>query len=189
MKEASRSISLVKHWIELSDFCWSFVYSKTLSSLAQMPLLGPNRSFNHQLLKAFDAWVKLYPTSANYQMVLVEIQLQAIEDFLKELLLLLEKEETVQDWSQLQHLWSHTADKAFEQAFRSEDNLKIRGGLLNAMSHYQLCQQEIIEGCMKAMNLPIRSEVDEVHKSIYELRKEVKSLKKIIENQKQRAPT
>jgi archaellum component FlaC len=31
---------------------------------------------------------------------------------------------------------------------------------------------------MKMMNLPIRSEVDEIHKNIYELRKEVKSLKK-----------
>ena len=30
------------------------------------------------------------------------------------------------------------------------------------------------------MNLPLRSEVDEIHKSMYELRKEVKRLKKIV---------
>ena len=33
---------------------------------------------------------------------------------------------------------------------------------------------------MKMMNMPLRSEVDEVHKNIYELRKEVKALKKAL---------
>ena len=33
---------------------------------------------------------------------------------------------------------------------------------------------------LRSMNLPTRSEVDEIHRTIYELRKEVKSLKKAL---------
>jgi polyhydroxyalkanoate synthesis regulator phasin len=35
-----------------------------------------------------------------------------------------------------------------------------------------------MEEWMKLMNLPTRSEIDEVHQNIYSLRKEVKQLKK-----------
>jgi polyhydroxyalkanoate synthesis regulator phasin len=38
---------------------------------------------------------------------------------------------------------------------------------------------------LRSMNLPTRSEVDEIHRTIYELRKEVKSLKKALGEKKQ----
>lgn len=180
-----------KPWIELNNLYWNLAYEKTLGSLTQIPLLGPNRSFNNKLMRAFDAWAKLYPTSINYQMVLAEIQMQSFEELMRELISLAEKGETVKDWQQFPQLWSRTADKVFEKAFCSEDNLKVRGRFLNAINNYKLCQQELMEVWMKMMNMPIRSEVDEVHKSIYELRKEVKSLKKTLakyEAQEQATP-
>lgn len=172
------SDGIAKPWIELNKFCWNFVYEKTIGTLTQIPLLGPSRGFNNELMQAFDAWAKLYPTSIDYQIVLAEIQIQSFEALLRELTSLAEKGETVKDWQQFQQLWSRTADKVFEQSFCSEDNLKVRGRFLNASNNYKLCQQGLMEMWMKTINMPIRSEVDEVHKSIYELRKEVKSLKK-----------
>jgi polyhydroxyalkanoate synthesis regulator phasin len=45
---------------------------------------------------------------------------------------------------------------------------------------YRLYQQQLMEVFLKMYDLPIRSEVDEIHHSIYELRKDVKSLKKAL---------
>jgi len=45
---------------------------------------------------------------------------------------------------------------------------------------YRLQQQQLVEVFLKMNDLPVRSEVDEVHRSIYELRKEIKSLKKAL---------
>ncbi len=143
-----------------------------------MPLLGPSRDFNHKLAAASEAWAKLYPASLDYQMLLTEIQIKAFEALMPELIALAKKGETVQDWQQFQQLWGRTADQVFEQAFCSEANLKIRGKFLNAVNRYKLHQQELMELWMKSLNMPLRSEVDEMHKSIYELRKELKSLKK-----------
>jgi polyhydroxyalkanoate synthase subunit PhaE len=167
-----------KPWIELNNLYWNLFYEKTLGSLVQIPLLGPNRGFSDTLLRAFGAWAKLYPTNIDYQLVIAEIQLQSFAELMRELNLSMEKGEKIEDWQQFQQLWSRIADKVFEQAFCSEDNLKVRGKLLNAINHYKLCQQELIEIWMTSINLPTRSEVDEVHKNIYDLRKEIKSLKK-----------
>lgn len=167
-------------WIELNHLYWNLMYENTIGSLVQMPLLGPTRSFTNKLFRAFDAWAKLYPASIDYQIVLAEIQLQALEELLRELVLLAEKGEAVQEWLQLQQLWSRTADRVFEETFCSEDNLRIRGQLLNAVHHHKLCQQEVVEMWLKTMNLPLRSEMDEVHRNIYELRKELRNLKKAV---------
>jgi polyhydroxyalkanoate synthesis regulator phasin len=45
---------------------------------------------------------------------------------------------------------------------------------------YRVYQQQLMEVFMKMYDLPTRSEVDEIHHSIYGLRKEVKSLKKAL---------
>jgi class III poly(R)-hydroxyalkanoic acid synthase PhaE subunit len=97
-----------------------------------------------------------------------------------ELITLAEKGEKVRDWRQFQDIWSRVADDVFEKEFCEENNLKIRGNFLNALNTYRLYQQELTELWLKMMNMPARSEIDEMHKSIYELRKEVKALKKAL---------
>lgn len=164
-------------WIELNHFYWNLLYEKTLGPLSQVPLLGPSRSFNHKFMQVFDAWAQLYPTSVDYQIVLAEIQMQSFLQLMQELNSLAAKGETIKDWQQFEQLWGRIVDQVFEQAFCLEDNLKVRGKLLNAMNHYKLQQQELLESWMNLMNLPTRSEIDEIHQSIYELRKEVKRLK------------
>ncbi|MEX0269655.1 class III poly(R)-hydroxyalkanoic acid synthase subunit PhaE [Leptolyngbyaceae cyanobacterium UHCC 1019] len=174
------AISTSKPWITLNHLYWNLIYEKTLGQLTQMPLLGPSREFNHTLMQAFDAWAKLYPTNTDYQLVMAEIHMQSLAELIRELNSLAAKGEKVEDWQQFQQLWSRIADRVFEQAFCLEDNLKVRGRLLNATNYYKLRQQELMELWMKSLNLPTRSEVDEVHKNIYELRKEVKTLKKTL---------
>jgi class III poly(R)-hydroxyalkanoic acid synthase PhaE subunit len=167
-------------WIELNNLYWNLVYEETFGSLMQIPLLGPTREFNNKLLGAFDTWTKLYRASIDYQILLADIQAQSFEELMRELISLAEKGEKVKDWRQFQELWGRTADDVFEKAFCTEENLKVRGRFLNALNSYRLDQQELMEVWMKTMNMPLRSEVDEVHKSIYELRKEVKNLKKTL---------
>ncbi|PSB17082.1 class III poly(R)-hydroxyalkanoic acid synthase subunit PhaE [filamentous cyanobacterium CCP2] len=167
-------------WTEPNHLYWNKIYEQAFSHFIHIPPLGPNRVLNHKFMRSFDAWTQLYPASMDYQLVLAEIHMQSFEKLMKTLISLAEKGETIREWPQFQQLWSQTADQVFEQAFCSEDNLKVRGRFLNAINQYKLCQQELIETYLQIMNLPTRSEVDEVHKSIYDLRKEIKHLKRTL---------
>ncbi|MGK7873498.1 MAG: class III poly(R)-hydroxyalkanoic acid synthase subunit PhaE [Xenococcaceae cyanobacterium] len=165
-------------WIELNNLYWNLLYEETFGSLMQSPILGPTRELTGKLLRGFDAWTNLYRASIDYQVVLADVQVRSFEELMRKLVSLAEKGEKVEDWRQFQQIWSNVADGVFEEEFCSEDNLKIRGKFLNALNTYRIHQQELMEMWMKMMNMPRRSEMDEVHKSIYELRKEVKTLKK-----------
>jgi len=45
---------------------------------------------------------------------------------------------------------------------------------------YRLREREIVEVWLQMYDLPTRSELDEAHRRIYELRKEVKTLKRAL---------
>jgi class III poly(R)-hydroxyalkanoic acid synthase PhaE subunit len=164
--------------IELNNFYWNLLYEESFGSLMQTPLLGPTRQFNSKLLNGFEAWKDLYKSSIDYQLVLADVQVKSFEALMKELVIRAEKGQQIKDWKEFQTLWSQIADDVFEAAFCNEDNLKIRGKFLNSLNVYRIKQQEIMELSLNLMNLPTRKEVDEIHKTIYELRKEVKQLKK-----------
>jgi class III poly(R)-hydroxyalkanoic acid synthase PhaE subunit len=172
--------STAEPWIELSNLYWNLLYEESFGSLMQSPLLGPARELNGKLLRSYDAWVNLYRASIDYQLVLTNIQMQSFEELMRKLISLAEKGEPVKDWRQFQQLWGEVADGVFEKAFCQEDNLKVRGRFLNSLNTYRVQQQGLMEVWMKSMNIPLRSEVDEVHKTIYELRKEIKGLKKAL---------
>lgn len=164
--------------IELNNFYWNLLYEESFGSLMQSPLLGPTRELNGKLLAGFEAWKDLYKASINYQLILAEVQVKSFEALMRELVARAENGKQVKDWKEFQTVWSQVADKVFEDTFCQEDNLKIRGKFLNALNIYRIKQQEIMELSFDMMNIPTRKEIDEVHKTIYELRKEVKQLKK-----------
>lgn len=165
-------------WIELNNLYWDMFYQPTVGNLFQTPTLGVSREFNNKILKGFEAWTNLYRASVNYQILLTHIQVQSFEALMQELVTLAEKGEPITDWRKFQDLWSRIFDEGFEKAFLSEVNLKTQGNFLNALNAYRMQQQDLLELWLNSINIPTRTEVDEIHKTIYELRKEVKQLKK-----------
>ncbi|MGK7930596.1 MAG: class III poly(R)-hydroxyalkanoic acid synthase subunit PhaE [Microcystaceae cyanobacterium] len=167
-------------WVEMNNVYWKLFYDENLSKYWQMPLVGPTRQFSGKLLKGFDAWSNLYRASQNYQFILADIQVKSFEALMEKLVEMAADGETVTDLPAFQRIWTSVADAEFEKAFCQEKNLKIRGEFLNSLNLYRLQQQELQEIWMKGMNMPSRQEIDEMHKTIYELRKEVKALKKAL---------
>ncbi len=159
------------------------IYEKTFGSFLLSPSLGYTREFNNKWLLGFDTWINFYQASFDYQLVLLDVWARAFDELMRELASSEEKGKTVQNWRQFLQVWSSLFDRVFAQTFRSQDTLQIRGKFLNAAMTYRLHQQQLIEVFLKMNDLPTRSEVDEIHRNIYELRKEIKSLNKTLNAQ------
>jgi class III poly(R)-hydroxyalkanoic acid synthase PhaE subunit len=149
-----------------------------MNQFLQSPNLGYSREFNHKLLQSLEAWFNLQQASFDYQLVVLEVWLKTVEEFLRVLLSSTENRETIQHWQQLLQVWGQLFDRTFAQTFQSEQALQARGKFLNRTIAFRKQQQQLMEVFQKWNDLPTRSEVDEIHHSIYELRKEIKSFKK-----------
>ena len=161
------------------DFYWN-IYEKTFGSFLQSPSLGYTREFNHKLLAGFNSSIDFYKASFDYQLVLLDVCARAFGELMRELVSSEEKGKTIQNWRQFVQVWSSLFDRVFAETFRSQETLEIQSKFLNAAMSYRLNQQQLMEVFLKMNNPPTRSEVDEVHRSIYEMRKEIKSLKKAL---------
>ena len=77
-------------------------------------------------------------------------------------------------------MWTRGAEQVFTDGFRTERYVLAQGQMLNAAMAYRVHEREIIEVFLNLYDLPTRTELDETHRRLYELRKEVKDLKKTI---------
>jgi class III poly(R)-hydroxyalkanoic acid synthase PhaE subunit len=162
---------------ELSN-AYRQAYQQTLGRLAQSPNLGMARESTARMQEGFDAFVAWNLANVEYQAVLGEVWEAAFKQFGEDLAAMAEKEEKIESVRELVMLWTRGAERIFVDAFRSERYTLAQGKLLNATMEYTIAQRRIIEEYMEMFDLPTRSEVDEAHRRIYELRKEVKALKK-----------
>jgi class III poly(R)-hydroxyalkanoic acid synthase PhaE subunit len=161
----------------LSDL-YRNAYQDTLGRIVTSPNLGPTRELNEKLLYSFDAWFDWQMATLEYQSILSETWQQAMEHFMGQLVALAEKGESITSIRDLTTLWTRGAEEVFTNAFRTEKYVLAQGRMLNAAMQYRIQQRAILEVWLKAYDLPTRAELDEAHRRIYELRKEVKGLKR-----------
>jgi len=169
--------------VKLTNLYWD-AYERTFGRLLESPSLGHTRELTQDLLKGFDAWVDSRRAILDYQTGLAEAWAQAFEEFIRKLVSLAEKGDTIQSLGQMLTLWIDVVEGVFTTRFRSDEYLEKQSRLVNTVMAYRLIERDIVESFLKTSHLPSRSELDDAYRRIYELRREVKELKKSIRDLK-----
>lgn len=169
--------------IDLANLWWD-AYERTFGCFLESPSLGHTRELNQDLLKGFDAWIEYRRATFEYQVIVGDAWAQVFERFVQELVAHGEKGELVQGLRGLLFLWADICDRVLGEVFRSEDYIRIQNRLVNTAAAYRRLEVEIVEALLKTSHVPTRGELDEAYRRIYELRKDVKELKKHLQETK-----
>jgi class III poly(R)-hydroxyalkanoic acid synthase PhaE subunit len=164
--------------IEFTNLYWD-AYERTFGRLLESPSLGYTRELNADMLKGFDAWMEYRRASFEYQVMLTRTWIQAFETFMQQVPMAAQGEPGP-GVRKLLFLWLDVVEQAFTGVFRSKEYLRIQANLVNTATAYRLREREIVDAFLKTSHLPSRSELDEAYRRIYELRKEVKDLRKAV---------
>jgi class III poly(R)-hydroxyalkanoic acid synthase PhaE subunit len=156
-------------------------FEKTFGRLLESPSLGLTRELNQDMLKGFDAWLDYRRATFEYEATLGETWMHAFEEFMRQLVALAEKGDTIPSVRKLLYLWVEVVDRVFTDVFRSDEYIRIQACLVNTATAYRLREREIVDAFVKTTHLASRSELDEAYHRIYELRKDVKELKKSLQ--------
>jgi class III poly(R)-hydroxyalkanoic acid synthase PhaE subunit len=165
----------------LPNLYWD-AFEKTFGRLLESPSLGLTRELNQDMLKGFDAWLDYRRATFEYEATLGETWIHAFEEFMRQLVALAEKGDTIPSVKKLLFLWVEVVDRVFTDVFRSDEYIRIQGCLVNTATAYRLREREIVDAFLKTSHLASRSELDEAYRRIYELRKDVKELKKALQS-------
>lgn len=146
--------------------------------VGDMPSFAGLTNYDKKLVNVVDEWQALQKEIANYAYVVMSAWLEAHTKFQQELETVMKSEEGTKGWREVVDFWQKTADKALMEMHRSEDFLKAQKGMIEASAAYRLAEQTVADETNKALHIPTRSEIDDLHRKVYELSKELRNVKK-----------
>jgi hypothetical protein len=155
---------------------------ETLQRMAEGPRLADLWDTERKLFNVFNAWAALRQRSTEHNTVMLEAWMRAAGSFSKTLNEKADRKETLGSWREVLALWIETANTALLEAQRSDKYLETQRELLKASTDLRLAQQEMAAFYSEVFGYPTRAELDDVHRSVTELRRELRALERASRN-------
>jgi poly[(R)-3-hydroxyalkanoate] polymerase subunit PhaE len=86
--------------------------------------------------------------------------------------------EPIRTWRELADLWIGIANDTLTETHRTPEFLEAQRRLTRSSTECRLAEREIMEAYCEMHHIPTRTEVDELARSVYELRRELRALKR-----------
>ena len=150
---------------------------KTIRRLTETPELADMGEFERKFMKTSSAWLELRRRSGEYQGVVMGAWITAMQRLMTKLKEKSEQGESVESWRQLTDIWLGIANDSLVETHRSKQFLEAQSNLLRAGTQYRLREREITEIVCEAKSIPTRTEIDDLHRTVHELRRELRELK------------
>lgn len=161
---------------------WLNSYQSTFGKLTQIPAFGPIREKQEKMMKGFPVYVNLYNTwvesNINFQTVFTEAMRKTYEKMITET----KGEITTEKYKDFYKIWLETYSETLKEFMKSGHFTSDMGKLMTHFMDYQKYNKEMIEeNILKPGNFPTKTEIDEINKDLYTLRKTYKDLDKKID--------
>jgi|SRR5689334_9550421 len=156
------------------------------SDVAKLPTVGPFQAFSKDFIFYTQEFFNLSQTLFQFQNDLKEYWIQMSNTYSKGMKEIGEKTSEKQygskaDPKNYRNIAIDAFEDAFTDLFGSEEFGVIYGKLLRDQLDLSKHLQNIAEQNFKSLNLPTRSEIDEISKDIHELKRTIRDMKKKLE--------
>jgi poly[(R)-3-hydroxyalkanoate] polymerase subunit PhaE len=150
----------------------------SLQRLAEGPHLADLWQTEHKFLAVYNAWLALRRASLEHNTVVLDAWMRAAGAFAKRLNEKVEQGAVLDSWRDVLALWVETANQVMLENQRSEAFLKSQREVLKASTELRLSQQQVAEFYSEMFGYPTRAELDDVHKTVTELRRELRAVRR-----------
>ncbi|MDO8725954.1 MAG: poly(R)-hydroxyalkanoic acid synthase subunit PhaE [Candidatus Methanoperedens sp.] len=166
---------------------WLNTYKATMGKLVEMPSVGPAREKSEKMMKGFSTFANLYAagldTSSNFQTVFMEAMRKVQEKTAPDM----KGEISPEKYKEFYNTWIETYSETFKDFSKSGHFVSDMGKLNSCLMDFQIYNRQMLEeNYLKPMNLPTKTEIDEINKELYSLKKTVKELKSQIKELKEK---
>jgi len=165
---------------------WVNMYKATMGKLVEMPAVGPSREKSEKMMKGVSTFVNLFSagmdTSSNMQNVFMEAMQKVQEKIGTDM----DGEISPEKYKEFYDIWIQTYSETFKDYARSGHFVSDLGKLNANLMDFQKYNREMLEeNYLKPMNMPTKTEIDEINKELYTLKKTVKELTSQIKDLKE----
>ncbi len=147
--------------------------NSSLGYLNKLPAVGPTRERSERMMKGFSIFFNLYSTWADSISDFQNVSMEAMERIQDRV----EGEIGSERYKEFYNTWIETYSETFKEFMISEHFARdINKFISNIIDAQKYSQEMLEENYLKPMNLPTKTDIDDIYKELYSLRKKVKEL-------------
>ena len=164
---------------EAAGLFWKNYYD-TVSKALRVPSLGYWREFTERQDKVVDAFIAFSSALSQYYALLHSTGQKTGEKIFSKLAEFKDKEMTPETFRQFYKIWWTVNEETYHEIFMSEEFARLFQEVVTQGMHYKKWSDDLWDQNIKFTNLPSKSDMDEIYLAIYEIKKELRKLKKAI---------
>ncbi len=153
---------------------WLKTYEETFGKLLKAPAVGPAREKTEKMMQGIPYFANYYTSWMNTNVKFQSVYAEALRKT-QEKIAAASPESNREFYS----IWLETYSDTFKEFLKSGNFADDIGKFVSNMMDVEQYNKEMLESnFLKPMNLPTKSEMDEIYKEIYLLKKKVRELTK-----------
>jgi polyhydroxyalkanoate synthesis regulator phasin len=153
-------------------------YESTFGKAFKMPAVGKDREEIELFLKTIDKYSVFLAKNTEFQHTIYLKGQNAMEKVIAATAKKIKENEEIISFDECFQLWHSTNEKTFLELFTTEEFSKLQGVVLDAALDARRHSHHLMELYLSDFPIALRSEMDDVYKTIYGLNKQVRELKK-----------
>jgi len=184
-KEEEYSAQALNHLLNPATFMQSGfeMMDQVYRKLVNGPEFADIGMMEKKMLKSGQDWQQFKDAGQHYQDVISSAWLRAYQHFSDEFMNSMQEGKPGSE--EMLKRWLKIADGELVTTLRSQEFLDAQREFFSTGATYRLKYQEFVEMWCESHGIPTRSEMDDLHKIIYELRREIRALKRQVEKKEQ----
>lgn len=155
-------------------------FDSTFGKVFHVPAVGKDREKITLLLRTFDDLAVNMAKNIEYHHLIYATGLTAMEKVIEALAWKIKGGEEISSFDQFFDLWIDLTEKTYLDLFQKEEFSRIQGELLESTLTVRKHFFKLMELYLYDFPIALRSEMDDLYKTIYDLKKKVKGLEKQI---------
>ena len=153
-------------------------FEPAIGGLGEIPRAGLLRERNAKLLLAMDAVEDLRKALAGYQALVARGLAEAVERTIRHVIGQAEAGTPVQGVRDMVRTWFRIADQTLMHTFSSPEFIAAQNEVAAASMDHKIRQRELLGMFYEALEIPTRSELDDLYRTLHDLKRELRMLRR-----------
>lgn len=157
---------------------WQEIYEKEIRKVFHIPQVGLGREYQERMMTALDRFSLFHGNAIELLHFLYIPMEQSFLQMQKDLEHMVAEGRLPEDQEEYYKMWLQKLEAHYMELFRSQEYTSALGKTLGAMGEFKSARDAMIEDSLQSIPVPTRSEMDELYKELYALKRRIRDLEK-----------
>ena len=153
---------------------WRQAYDETWGKVLRMPPLGLTREVIERLQRQSETLIDYSSVMTDFASALYRVGNEAMQKVAARVGEMYSKGQAPKTFKEFYTIWWTTNEETVNELFKSKEFSSLLGRVVDATMSHRKRLNDIMEEYLKTLPVPTRSEMNDLYKTLYQLKKEVR---------------